>query len=229
MNAELYNERPFFAIIGDIVDSRKIQDRKLVQQNMTLVLSEINKKFAQSISSRFVITLGDEFQGLLENGDHVVEVIDSIEREMHPIKLRFGIGVGRITTSIDYHMPIGADGPAYYNARKVIEHIKMSRKKKMEIRTNIGIEIENNSCISELINSIFSLSTVIKSTWTDRQREVIKAYIKCSRSQIGAASLIGVNQSTIQKVLKASDYYEYQQAYRSIANVLSYVGESCDV
>lgn len=229
MNTEAINNRSYFAIIGDIVDSRKIHDRTLTQQNMTRVLNELNEMFAKSISSRFVITLGDEFQGLFGRGDHVVAVLDYIEREMYPIKLRFGIGVGRITTRIDYNMPIGADGPAYYNARKMIEHIKMNKNKKMEIKTNIGIEIDNNASISELINSIFSLSNIIKSSWTDRQREVIKAYIKCNGSQISAAALIGVNQSTIQKVLKASDYYEYQQAYKSIANVLSNIGESCDV
>jgi len=221
MDTLVFNYKPFFAIIGDIIDSKKIQNRLQVQYDMTTVLNLINEKYTQSVGSKFMITLGDEFQGLLNDGEYITEIIDTIERKMHPISLRFGIGVGSITTKINYDMPVGADGPAYYNARKTIEHIKKSRNKKMEIKSNIGIEIENGLYFSELINSIFSMSTVIKSRWTPRQREVIEAYIKCDEVQGPAAALLGINQSNVQKALKISGFYEYQRAYKSIAKVLS--------
>ena len=51
-----------------------------------------------------MITLGDEFQGLLKNGSAAVFIIDKIEREMYPIKFRFGLGVGEITTDINSNM-----------------------------------------------------------------------------------------------------------------------------
>jgi len=176
-----------------------------------------------------MITLGDEFQGLLSDGEYITEIVDTIEREMHPIGLRFGIGVGSITTNINYDMPVGADGPAYYNARKVIEHLKKTKNKKMEIKSNIGIHIENGLHLSELINAIFSMSTVIKSRWTPRQREIIEAYINCNEVQGPAATLLGINQSNVQKALKISGFYEYQRAYKSITNVLSAFKENCNV
>ena len=40
------------------------------------------------------------------------------------MKLRFGIGVGEISTVINPEMALGADGPGYYNARKAIEDLK---------------------------------------------------------------------------------------------------------
>jgi hypothetical protein len=229
MDTLFCNYKPFFAIIGGIIDSKNIQDRLQVQHDMTIVLNMINEKYKPNVSSKFMITLGDEFQGLLKNGEFITEIIDIIEREMHPINIRFGVGVGSISTEINYDMPVGADGPAYYNARKMIERIKKSKSKKMEGKSNVGIEIENELYLSELINSIFSMSTVIKSRWTPRQREIIKAYMTCNEVQGPAAALLGINQSNVQKALKTSGYYEYQRAYRSIAKVLSAFKENCNV
>ena len=56
----------------------------------------------------------------------------------------------------------------------------------MEIRTNIGVKIDGCSYISDLINSIFSLNTIIKLRWKQRQREAINAYISCNGNQNSA-------------------------------------------
>ncbi|WP_051926192.1 SatD family protein [Carnobacterium jeotgali] len=58
---------PYAAIIGDIKDSRKIADRKEVQEQFHSILQIINEKYAEDIASNFIITLGDSFQGLLKN------------------------------------------------------------------------------------------------------------------------------------------------------------------
>lgn len=39
------------------------------------------------------------------------------------ILLRYGIGLGEIYTDINYEKSIAVDGPAYWNARGVIEFI----------------------------------------------------------------------------------------------------------
>ena len=226
MDTQAYDNKNYFAVIGDIIDSKMIQDRIMVQQNLSTVLSKINETYTKCISSKFMITLGDEFQGLLSNGENIVDIINAIEREMYPVKLRFGIGVGSITTKIDYELPIGADGPAYYNARKMIEHNKMIKKTKKEIRANIGIKIEGDSNLSNLINSIFSLNTVLKQKWSSRQREVINAFIKSNEVQGSTASMLGIHQSSVQRALKTSGFYEYQQANQSITNALSSMAES---
>ncbi len=58
------------------------------------------------IASDFMITLGDEFQGLLTSGFHLVQIIDYIERSLFPIKLRFGVGIGEIHTEIKRNTPL---------------------------------------------------------------------------------------------------------------------------
>ena len=52
----------YIAIIGDIKDSKKLNDRKKIQEKLQKVLNEVNQKYYEDISSNFMITLGDEFQ-----------------------------------------------------------------------------------------------------------------------------------------------------------------------
>jgi len=94
------NDKPYVAIIGDIIGSRNIENRNEVQNKLKDVLNHVNNKYAEDISAKFTITLGDEFQGLLSAGRYVMDIIQFIERKMYPVKMRFGVGIGKITTDI---------------------------------------------------------------------------------------------------------------------------------
>ena len=218
--------KPYIAIIGDLIDSRRLQDRKTVQEKLTNILNNTNEIYSRDLGSRFMITLGDEFQGLMQNGNHFIEILEKIERDIYPIKIRFGIGVGEITTEIDFSSPFGADGSAYYNARNMIDTLKTIEKRKMKPMLNIGIKIENHDSMTALINSIFSQNTIIKSKWTTRQREIVYAYVKCGGTQDAAAQVLGINQATVQKALQASGYYTSQYALRSVNEVLVQIMEN---
>lgn len=50
---------------------------------------------------------------------------------LYPVELRFGIGIGEITTEINTEMALGADGPGYYKAREAIEHRWTERQRKI--------------------------------------------------------------------------------------------------
>lgn len=225
----IFDFAPYFAVIGDIIESKKIKERRAVKEKLSSVLCEINKMYNEYIASKFMITLGDEFQGLLKSGTYVMEIIEKIEQGMYPIRIRFGIGVGRIVTDINPELPLGADGPAYYNARKMIDEIKLSEKKKMESKANTKIMIDDNEDISQLINTIFALNTVLKSKWTDRQREIIVTYLNFKGTQYEVAKKLGINQSNVQKALSNSNFYTYQQALDTVTIILSNIRGKQDV
>ncbi len=216
-----FEYKPYIAIIGDIVSSKKIPNRSDVQNSLKTVLSDINQVYNNDVASTFMVTLGDEFQGLLLKGSHTIDIIDLIKRRMYPTKIRFGIGVGQITTDIDPGSPIGADGPAYYSARKAINEIKIAERKYMESRPDILIDISEYPSISELINTIFALNTAVTSRWTERQREIITAYLNCGGTQSDAAISLNIHQSNVQKALSHANFYTYQRAVRNISRILS--------
>ena len=220
-----FDYNPFVAVIGDMKSSKHLENRRAVQIHLEEVLDAINQEYRDDIASKFMITLGDEFQGLLKTGSSAVFIIDKIEREMYPIQLRFALGVGEITTDINSNMPLGADGPAYYHARKIIDELKASEKKKMESKGNVKIEIQGNAEISEFINTIFSLLTTVKETWTPRQVEIINAYLKTGGTQKDTARILNINQSNVQKALSSANYYTYRKALEGVGKVLSEIKE----
>lgn len=216
-----YDYEPYIAIIGDIKNSKKISDRRNIQNKLSNVLSTINKRYEEAISAKFMITLGDEFQGLLCAGEPVLDIIEEIKREMHPIQIRFGIGVGTITTDINSEMAIGADGPGYYNARTAIEMIKQNEKKNMSQSADVRIEMQGDDIqLSLTLNVIFSLMTIIQDGWSERQREIIAEYNRHNLNQSECAEHLGVAQSTIQRSLVKSNYYAYRDAKEAVSKIL---------
>lgn len=119
----------YIAIIGDIKDSKKIKNRSQIQKKLDTALKYVNEAYSADISAKFIITLGDEFQGLLESNKHILDIVKYIQREMYPVRLRFGIGFGEISTNIFPEAAIGAGGPAYYAAREMIEKLREQEKK----------------------------------------------------------------------------------------------------
>lgn len=215
---------PYIAIIGDIKKSKNIQERKIFQEKLSKTLDEVNQIYSGSISSKFTITLGDEFQGLLHSGEHIMNIIQYIKKEVYPVKIRFGIGVGSISTDINYEISIGADGPGYYKARDCVDELKMLEKKKESAFGDIQIKIDGDNYLQELsLNSLFKLMYSIEKNWTEKQRQIVN-YILFERvSQTNVAEYFNVTPSNIQQILSKTHYYAYKEAFDSINKILSEV------
>ncbi len=221
----LINYQPYIAIIGDIKGSKAIKNRKEVQENLAMVLNEINDHYSDGIASRFMITLGDEFQGLLLNGTSVMKIISRIEGRLDPVKLRFGIGVGEITTKINPYMAIGADGPGYHKARAAIEYLKENEKRKQSSVSDIRLEVEGENQEPQMfINTIFGLMAALKASWTKRQREIIQDMLEHRDNQTETAKRLNIKQPTVSKVLVTGNYYAYEGAFDTVEKVLGEIG-----
>ena len=216
-----FSDNPYVAIIGDMKESKKIDNRSETQKKLKQVLAEINQKYKPEISAKFIITLGDEFQGLLNRGANTMNIVSEIERKMFPIKIRFGIGIGRITTDINEEMAIGADGPGYYFARDAIDYLKKNEKKKQAIAADIRFEVDcDNQATAIMLNTIVALMTAIKESWSDRQREIIWDMIEHQDSQTDVANRLKIQQPAVQKSFSLGKYYAYKNAVDTIGDVL---------
>lgn len=221
-----FDFNPYIAIIGDIKESKLIEDRKRVQIRLKNVLDNINEKYGRAISAKFIITLGDEFQGLLCTGAKVIDIIEEIQREMYPVQIRFGIGIGAITTDINEEMAIGADGPGYYKAREAIEELKHSEQKSKMQSSDIHIEIQGDkNSVSVMLNTIFSLMEVIKSNWSERQREIIYEFEEFGGSQSECARRLNITQTSVHRSLANGNFYAYKNAKDTVNSILQEIGE----
>lgn len=214
----------YYAIIGDIVHSKAInsKQRNDVQNKLKLTLEGINQRYSEDIAANFIITIGDEFQGLLHHPSKLLKIIDEIQFRMYPVRMRFGVGFGDIDTEINREMALGADGPAYHYARSVIEQIKALEKGKLSGNVNILFKSgnEEHQMLLELMNSSLQLCSFIEGKWTDKQRELIEKMIYSGMNQTAAAQELGIAQSSVQRRLKSAGYYDYYNARELIAQIL---------
>ena len=224
-----FSFNPYIAIIGDLKDSKQVKEREVTQQKLRSTLQTINEKYAADIASKFTITLGDEFQGLLSSGENIMAILLEIEQHIYPVRIRFGIGIGDITTDINPELAIGADGPAYYDARSAVEYLKQNEKRKQSTPADIRIEsnTEAQSTI-DLLNTIFTLMATLKGTWTSRQRQIIGDLLKHSDSQSDVAGRLDIQQSTVQKSLVSGNFYSYKEALSTIERVLGEIRREND-
>ncbi len=222
-------KQQYVAVIGDIKGSKQSSVRSELQKQLKTILSDINMQYSKDIASKFVITLGDEFQGLLKYGGHIMEILETIELRMYPVRIRFGIGVGEITTEINPEMSLGADGPAYYNAREAITRLKEKEKKSKSAITDTVMLLGDDKGTEQLLNALLSLLTVIKQGWTERQVEVIRDYLEHRDSQQGVADRLGITQSSVQKSLSNASFYSYQEAVDTISAIFAGLWRNEDV
>ncbi len=210
----------YVAIIADIIGSKKIDDRNSVQKQLEQILDTINTTYAYAIASQFIITLGDEFQGVLYDGSVALKIINQIQRDIYPTLLRFGIGVGTISVELHSETSLGSDGTAFHLARALIEDVKALESKKAEAKTNILIGIEGQQDISSLLNTIFKLIWALQSSWTERQRQILTTKLEYTYTQTEIAKKLGIVQSSVQKSLAGSQFYTYREATDTICKIL---------
>ena len=153
----------YLAIIGDIVKSRKIANREQVQNQLEETLQIINNKYSPVITSKFLITLGDEFQGLLIPTDLLFDIITDIAEAMEPVQIRFGVGHGSISTNLN-DVALGMDGPAFYQARHAVD-------KAHKYKGHVIIFQSKTPDNSELaIQTILLLLSQIRNLWSFKHK-----------------------------------------------------------
>ncbi len=207
------------AVIGDIIKSKSILDRHKTQQDLQRVLLQINQRHQAMLASRFTITLGDEFQGLFKDGNGLLHILDEISFSLRPIGLRFGIGVGTLTTEVDPTTSIGADGPAYWKAREAIEFI---HKNNDYGRANIHLSVQEQDDTVNLINQILKLTALQVSGWRDSQIEVYKIILEedlMEPEEINhqrIAAKLDILTSSLTRRFESSGIKRYMSACREV-------------
>jgi len=209
----------YVAIIGDIKNSRELTNRDEVQIRLKKILNDINDKYSEQLAANFLITIGDEFQGLLNCPDSLLSIIKYIQLSMMPVEIRFGIGIGDITTELNTYA-LGIDGPAFYAAREMINYVhEHEKKKKYNIRVAFyRTDGPRDEMWVRVLNTLLLSLTLIEEAWSSRTREIMADILlnEESYSQTEIANRLGVNQSTVTRGLQSANY----QGYREISGMI---------
>ncbi|MEL7834504.1 SatD family protein [Fodinibius sp. Rm-B-1B1-1] len=181
-------------LIGDVEDSQSIppKDREVLQQNLADVLEGINDAMSDCITSPYTITLGDEFQAVFSDAMPVFEHIITIMARLHPVQVRFSLGVGPLDTPINKEQAIGMDGPAFHVARKGIDYLKEN-----EELFHISI-VDDNSTELKIINSSLQLISGQMRSWNKRRLTILEM-IKQGYDYKEISEAVGISKPAFYK------------------------------
>ena len=164
------------------------------------------------IASPYTITLGDEFQAVYRKPGRIFRDILAIQAMTYPVKVRFAVGVGELTTSLNRRSSIGMDGPAFYAAREGLTRLKKLRR--------LYCIMGDTSNPSSMVDEVLALVSHEVSTWK-KNRLTIAVHLFDGMEPQGIARELRVSRAAIYKNIKAG-------AIPAIIALLEKVGEILD-
>jgi hypothetical protein len=118
---------------------------------------QLNEQYSAEIDVPFMITKGDEFQGVLKHLADVNEIICKFEQLTYPLQVRFGVGYGNIQ-KMGSRITIEMDGPSFHRASKALE---IAKQKKRVVWFNTAAQDFDLT-----VNTIYQLIFAIKKKWS---------------------------------------------------------------
>lgn len=183
----------YIALIGDIRDSRKLENRAQVQETLGAICRELNATDGAAMTaSPFTLTLGDEFQALFRWPERLWRGVFTFEAMMHPVRLRYGLGIGEITTAINTQSAIGMDGPAFYLARDAVEDIRKAGK---------TFRIHGLGDTAGLVNGALDLISLEREAWKGNRVKVFANFL--AREPVSSiANKLAISEQAVYKNIK---------------------------
>ncbi len=200
-------------LICDVRKSREIENWEKVVEKIKGVLDEVNERFRESIVGSFKMTVGDEFQGVLRFPERAYGIYKFIKYHV-PVSLYCGVGIGEVEIPVEDYG--GARRSAFYNARDAVDECK--KMKRVFFLKSPSKEVD------DIVNTIAYLIECIESTWTERQKEVVKFHISHPEmSYEGIGRVFGITKQGVSGILKRAKWDAIENGIEVIESVLKSV------
>jgi hypothetical protein len=196
----------YFILMGDVIESRKLDATKLRQQLKTL-LSACNKDLKPEILSPYTTTLGDEFQGIAGSLHAVAETIFCLDeariKKQYDFMIRYVAHYGEIQTPINTDVAYGMMGPGLTKARALL-----TEKRRGEPR--FCFELPDTQ-LAENLTRLFTVIDGLTDRWKQRDFSLIADMLSNTNNEEVAAKH-KKNRSQIWKKRKHLLIEEYRAA-----------------
>jgi len=208
--------KDYIIIMADIIDSRKNDQKELMNQ-FKKVTKEVNYDQKKVLLSPMTITLGDEFQGIVDSVESAVNLIFFIEEKIihdHAgFKLRYVIFEGAIDTPINKVTAHEMLGDGLTKARETLEETKNSN-------CRYHFSLKNKKKSDALVDSMYIYQSILDDWKVSKDYHLITTFIK-HRDYKKVADELGKTRSQIWKREKSLKI----EAYFSCKSVINYIAE----
>ncbi|UII25564.1 SatD family protein [Fulvivirga maritima] len=205
----------YYIVMADIIDSSDKAGGSLMHHFKEMVNS-VNERLSEKIISPFTITLGDEFQGIVNSLQTAVEVIflmDEILLEAEEAyKLRFVINFGVIDTPINKEQAYEMLGEGLTVARRSLGELKSAESDILVAGLDQPLE--------ENLNMAFQLYRMIYDDWGTKDRPIARSFLK-EPDYKKVAEIYSKDISTMWRRQKSLKIDEFNIARKLILNLSS--------
>lgn len=184
-------------ITADLVESRRLTNRALVQRRLLSLIHSLNSEFRRGLVGPFMVTLGDEIQGMLKDLSDLPNAVIRVHEVFHSREITVGVGIGNIATPVAKRVT-EMDGPAFVNSRIAVE---LAKKEGLEVVVRSGI-----GRVDDTLNAVYGLLGGIQAGWTDAQWERFNLYRRLGTIDRVARKL-KVSKQSISKSLRNTLWY----------------------
>lgn len=204
----------FTVIVGDLVGSRKISDRRRLAGKIRSVIDRIDKEFQKEFYAPLTLTRGmDELSGVLKQPRMSYRICRLLNEEVYPHLFRFAIVTGVLDIALDTKDAGTMDGPAFHGSADMIRRAK---KENSYYCFNLKFPLEElNQCLNELTNLIH----LIRADRTRHQRLVVDFYEKVG-NQKAVAKRLGVTQQAVSDTLQQAHWKVLRRVEKFIDRIL---------
>lgn len=236
--------RAWAVLIGDVVQSRQSPDRAALQRRLQATLEQANRRLlhhqdleldrryykgmkgklqtnsASTPAPELQVTVGDEFQGLFAWPADAIQTAIEVWEAMAPQKVAFGLGWGTISTDLDPAHIGNNDGPCFHAARAALSWARQGGLMMQVAGFDVLGPGRFRGRRDDQANRVLQLTSRIRSRWTPRQIEVIRA-VRSHSTDSAAAVALGVRPSTVAESLQASMFQDVETAEAAVVDLLN--------
>jgi len=213
-------EAKAFVILGDVVSSKKIDDKTQFQKKIDDAIKTVNLKYSDSIYADFKILKGiDEIGSVLKSVANIYEILISISECIYPIQMRFVVVFGEIEVGFESKDVSLMDGSAFHQASKEINELKES--------DSLFSMITGNDEIDKQITPVINIIFVIRGRWSPNQIQAAREYRQL-KNQKEVAQKLGLTQPAISKLLKNIHWKDFERLRTMINSVFAKYDKSIE-
>ncbi len=201
-----------YVLLGDIVSSKQIKDRARFQKKLIKACEDINQAHEMEIIAPMKIIKGsDEIGCLLGNLAPLYKIIDTLSKDLYPVKIRFVLVYGKIDAGVSTEDISQMDGPAFHQASQLMNDLK---KEKLIFKMTTS-----NKILDTLISNNINLMDLLKNRWSHTKVEIINAYERWG-DQHKVAGELGISQQAVSYHLKSSNWKEIKKMEKDLKSAL---------
>jgi len=213
-------EQLYFILMADVIDSRRAQQEILMEQLKKVVVTT-NRIAKHKIISPLTITLGDEFQGVMDDLtsalDVMMEIEEGIINNKASFKLRYVLLEGKIETPINTNIAYEMLGSGLTETRNYLSSLKSSDDR-------FHVKIKNVKQSLALCDAFKAYQGIIDDWQIGKDYEIVSCFLELKDYKL-VADKLNKDRSLMWRREKSTKIKEYV----SLKNVIKYIGDCNNV